>query len=75
MYNLTISEIKKAFRALPPYQPMTHNDLFWYVKDFYHGKGFIEMASIHSALAQSAQMFEQAKINGEKMFWISEKNT
>lgn len=73
MFTVTVKEIRKAFRTLPQNQPMTHDDLLWYVKDFYHGKGFVKMDSIHYALAKNKKMFNHATINGEKKFWISEK--
>lgn len=75
MYTATFKEVKKALNALPTYEPQTHADLLWWVKDFYNGDRFVKMETIHRVLGlYVGTVFNTAKINGEKMFWRIEKN-
>ena len=75
MYTATLREVKRAFNALPTYEPQTHAGLLWWVKDFYKGERFVKMTTIHRALGIYVGItFNAAKINGERMFWRIEKS-
>lgn len=71
MMTLTKKEMFKAIKTLPVCDPINRNDLFWFIKDFYQGKGFVTEEIFNYTLKYACEknVLITIKINNEKNYY------